>query len=379
MSVYINEIAISLPNEPVGNEEIENVLGLVAGVPSRIKRIILRNNGITQRYYAIDKETGKITHSNAQLTLEAIEKLNAFKNQPDIDLLCSGTTSADLINPGHALQLQGSLKLPGIETMSANGICMSGMTALKYAYLNILSGDATKAVVTGSEVASSYIRSSFYTPENSQSELLEKKPQLSFNADFLRWMLSDGAGAAYVSNKPNAAGLSLKIHWIDMLSYAGEFDLCMYMGGIVDEAGSVKGWREFDSLKEAVEANCFAIKQNVDLLNEHIIPVSTVKSLKTIADKRVLNPKSVDWFLPHYSSQYFRQRLYQGMVEAGMEIPFDKWFTNLPQKGNTGSASIFIILEELLNSGKLRSGQKILCFVPESGRFSAAYMLLEVV
>ncbi|MEG5062087.1 hypothetical protein QUB33_00365 [Microcoleus sp. B3-A4] len=37
------------------------------------------------------------------------------------------------------------------------------------------------------------------------------------------------------------------------------------------------------------------------------------------------------------------------------------------------------MLEELLNSGKLQPGQKIFCFVPESGRFTTAYMMLTAV
>ena len=37
------------------------------------------------------------------------------------------------------------------------------------------------------------------------------------------------------------------------------------------------------------------------------------------------------------------------------------------------------MLEELFYSGKLRSGQKIFCFVPESGRYTTAYMMLSVV
>ena len=67
------------------------------------------------------------------------------------------------------------------------------------------------------------------------------------------------------------------------------------------------------------------------------------------------------------------------MENIGFAIAEDKWFTNLTTKGNTGAASIYIMLEELFHSGRLRSGEKILCFVPESGRFSTAFMLLTVV
>ncbi len=67
------------------------------------------------------------------------------------------------------------------------------------------------------------------------------------------------------------------------------------------------------------------------------------------------------------------------MAGIGFNVPYEKWFTNLADKGNTGSASIYVMLEELFHSGRLCSGEKILCYIPESGRFSVAYMLLSVV
>ena len=87
----------------------------------------------------------------------------------------------------------------------------------------------------------------------------------------------------------------------------------------------------------------------------------------------------MDWFLPHYSSDYFRDKVFKAMEDIGFTIPYERWFTNLAYKGNTGSASIYVMLEELFHSGKLKEGQKLLCFIPESGRFSVAYMLLTVV
>ena len=83
--------------------------------------------------------------------------------------------------------------------------------------------------------------------------------------------------------------------------------------------------------------------------------------------------------MPHYSSGYFREPLYQGLLNVDFEIPFERWFTNLSTKGNTGSASIFIMLDELFNSNDLQQGHKLLCYIPESGRFSSAFMQLTVV
>ena len=92
-----------------------------------------------------------------------------------------------------------------------------------------------------------------------------------------------------------------------------------------------------------------------------------------------LRPEQVDWFLPHYSSAYFRDRFHDRMVEVGFEIPYERWFSNLSTTGNTGAAAIYIILEEFFRSGRPSPGQRILCFVPESGRFSHCYMMLTVV
>jgi 3-oxoacyl-[acyl-carrier-protein] synthase-3 len=92
-----------------------------------------------------------------------------------------------------------------------------------------------------------------------------------------------------------------------------------------------------------------------------------------------LKPQDVTWFLPHYSSEYFRGRLKAQMVEHGFDIPYERWFTNLTTKGNIGSAAIYTILEDLFYSGKLKKGDRLLCYIPESSRFSIYYMHLTVV
>ena len=67
------------------------------------------------------------------------------------------------------------------------------------------------------------------------------------------------------------------------------------------------------------------------------------------------------------------------MKKYGVELPQEKWFVNLSSVGNMGAASIFIAIEELMNSGKLKKGQKIAITVPESARFSYANALFTVV
>ena len=379
MNAYITDIAAFLPNAPVDNQKMEQVLGMVQQTPSRTRSIILRNNKIKERYYALDPETGRSTHTNAQLAAEAVRRLRPYEgfSVEQIECLCCGTSSPDQLMPGHGLMVHGELATPPCEVNSMAGICLSGVSALKYAALNVAAGLASNAVATGSELASTFMRAGLFNAVSEErADQLEAFPGISFDADFLRWMLSDGAGAAFVSATPSPERISLKIEWIEHLSFAGQMETCMYSGALKNGDGSVTGWR---SLTGAANAESFLIKQDVKLLNREIIVTAVDRTIPAIVAKHGISPEQVDWFLPHYSSDYFRQPLRDRMEETGFGIPEERWFTNLTYKGNTGSASIYIILEELFHSGRLKRGEKILCMIPESGRFSMAYMLLTVV
>src|ERR1700759_1468682 len=195
--VYITKTATYFPNEPISNEEMEEFLGLINKSPSKSKRIVLRNNGIKNRFYALDKQ-GKSTHTNAEMTAQAIRTM--LDNDPEkikeIDLLVCGTSSPDQIMPSHAVMVHGELpEAESIEVVSPSGVCCAGMHALKYAYMSVKSGEAHKAVATGSERFSASLVANVFEEEAQKLVELDKNPFISFDKEFLRWMLSDGASA----------------------------------------------------------------------------------------------------------------------------------------------------------------------------------------
>ena len=381
MTVYITDVAMFLPNAAVGNEQMEEILGKINQLPSRTRRMILRNNKIEQRYYAIDPATGATTHSNAQLTAAAIRRLQPYPGfTPDqIECLSCGTSSPDQLMPGHASMVHGELGGVPLEAVSTIGVCLAGISALKYAWMSVASGQSRNAVATGSELASTFMRAAQMKKIPAEKLVeLEKDLSLTFEEDFLRWMLSDGAGAAYLQDQPAPDGISLRIDWIDIHSFANELDVCMYAGANKLANGSLKGWRDYDK-NAALAEGVFNIKQDVKLLNAEIINTSAQRTIPRVVARCGLRADQVDWFLPHYSSNYFRQPLMNGLRAAGMDIPEQRWFSNLATKGNTGAASFYIMLEELFKSGQFKQGDRILAYIPESGRFSISYLHLTVV
>jgi 3-oxoacyl-[acyl-carrier-protein] synthase-3 len=129
--VFINRISAFLPHAPVDNEQMEARLGLVGGKPSRARKLILRSNGIQQRHYVIDPQTGAPSMNNAQVSAAAIRGLlgGDFRLE-DLDCLVAGSASPDQVMPGHAVMVQGELGNPPCEVVSTAGICLCGMTAL---------------------------------------------------------------------------------------------------------------------------------------------------------------------------------------------------------------------------------------------------------
>ena len=375
VDVFITKTAAFLPLAPVSNDEIENVLGMVGGKPSRARRIVLRSNGIQSRHYAIDPQTGKIVYTNAKLTSMAIQGLQLVG---DVDCLVTGTSIADQIMPNHGVMVHGELGWGPLQVISTTGICLSGITALKYAWLSVKAGDSQRAVATGSELASPMLLAKHFAAESEhQVRELNQRPEISFEKEFLRWMLSDGAGAMLLEPTPSAP-LSLRVDWIELSSAAHELPVCMYAGAEKNDDQSLTGWLHYPADAWG-EKSIFAIKQDVRLLDQHIANATFVVPLKRIITKYNLKANAIDWFLPHMSSLYFAATMEASLTEMGLPIPRARWFFNLEQKGNTGSASPYIMLDELFRSGRIKKGQKLLMFIPESGRFSSGFVYMEAV
>ena len=122
-NVYITRTSSFFPNQPVHNEEMEDFIGKIGGLPSRVRPIILRQNGIKTRYYALDRNQ-QITHTNAQMASMAINKLfQSEKEKEYIEVLTCGTSTPDQLLPSHASMVQGEAFKHPMEIYSLSGVC----------------------------------------------------------------------------------------------------------------------------------------------------------------------------------------------------------------------------------------------------------------
>ena len=356
---YITSTGSYLPGEPVDNENIEQYLGRMIG-EGRVRRKILNANGIQIRYYALDKKQNA-THSLYELAAKAVKDcLPLDQNSLNIDYLSAGTTHAPLLAPGLSSLLHDQLSKDGVishalEINSNSGICSSGAQALVNAARAVKSGDAHGAICVGVEQSSIGLRSKAFRATYDISAIVrDVRSSKWFMSVFLRFMLSDGAGAFLLEAQPKEQGLSLKVNWTYSRSFANEAPLCMQL-----------------------QSSPMILSQDIKILAKYMAPLSK-KVVEGALCEHGETLENYTMVLPHMSSYYFERSVKKILAELSpnREVPY---WTNLRTAGNTGAASIFIMLDEYMKTQPVAAGDQLLLFVPESGQFNYVLISLTVV
>jgi 3-oxoacyl-[acyl-carrier-protein] synthase-3 len=215
MTAYITALGRFLPGEPVPNDEIEQYIGVVGRATSNLREQTLASAGIKVRYYAIDKRQQTV-YTNCQMAAEAVRAAVARSEigLDDLELIAAGSTIPDLIAPGMASMIHGELGNGPCEIVSTHGVCNSGMMALKNAYLQVNVGEKRNTVAVACENPTR----SFKSGRLAGVRPVDDDGSLALEMAFLRYMLSDGAGAAVVQDRPAVNGISLRIDWLTLTS-----------------------------------------------------------------------------------------------------------------------------------------------------------------
>jgi 3-oxoacyl-[acyl-carrier-protein] synthase III len=374
--VFITGSGAHLPGAPVDNAAIDRFIAPLNRTSNAMRRRILAENGIHTRHYAID-ETGTTVISTAAMAAAAIHdclgSASGAALPPDISLLCTASSGGDLVLPGLANMVQGELCAAPITTASFHGVCAASMAALHHAALAVQAGEHAQALVAASELPSRLFKRSRFGPVGYDAD---------FDAHFLRWMLSDGAGALRLSNATCAgsgdAHPVLRLRWVHQRSFSGDYPVCMQLGTTASgQAGGQPGWLDYPSFSEADAAGALLLRQNIRLLPQ--LFDLAIHEYVRLVEQGLVHSSTVDHFLCHYSSQRFAPVVADCLDRAHLTIAPERWYSNLAWRGNTGCASILIMLRDFLRERRVEPGETILLFVPESGRFTVAFALLEVV
>jgi 3-oxoacyl-[acyl-carrier-protein] synthase-3 len=304
--VVIQGVGGYLPSRVVTNAE------LVKGFPELTDQYVYEVTGIRQRRWADDDE--RPSGMAFKASLEAIR--NSGLDTRDIDAIIVATTTPDMAIPSTAAILQERLSLPMVPAFDLNAACSGWLYAVANARGMILSGLARHVLTVGVEM---------------QSRLLDAADR---NAYFL---FGDGAGAAIIS--AGATG-----HRIRHVQIGGD-SRGIHMArreapGYLLPNGHGDPWIRIDGhamFRFATESFSSLIRDAVS--------------------QSGWKPDDTRWVIPHQANG----RILKAAAKRS-GIPFDRFFVNMENIGNTSSASIPLALTDVQRS--LRPDDKlVLCSV----------------
>ncbi len=303
MSIRILGTGSALPHRAVTNEEITELV-------DTSDEWIRERTGIAGRHVS----TGETVASLAASACDSALK-NAQKSADEVELLLVATCSPEDVAPCAACQVQKEIGAGNAVAFDLNAACAGFLFALHTAWAYVESGIYRNALVAGSEVLSKLVNW-----EDRSTCIL----------------FGDGAGAVFVEKSEEGGILGFVQHSDgkkgEVLSGVGRpLENPWFHMNLTGNYLSMDG-REIFS---------FAVRQ---------IP----KTIEEALWKAGIAVGDVDLFLLHQANR----RIIEG-ISKRLGVDMARFPMNLERVGNTSSASIPLLLDELNRKGELKHGMRL--------------------
>lgn len=258
---------------------------------------IQERTGIIRRHIIENDTTVSMAVEAAQRALE-----NAKMEAGEIDLLLVSTVSSNVVLPSTACEVQKEIGAANAACFDINAACTGFLFALNTAIAYMESGIVKKALLIGAESLSSLV------------DWSDRGTAILFG---------DGAGAVVLEAEK------------------GSFPpMVMHSNGEKGYALEMNSGEDHIHM-DGQEVFKFAVRQ---------VP----KVIEELMNKYHLTSQDVDYFILHQANK----RIVEG-VASRLKVDISRFPMNLMEYGNTSSASIPILLDELNRNGTLQKGMKL--------------------
>ena len=292
-----------LPKRIVPNSEFEKTL-------NTSNDWIITRSGIRQRHFSNEDET---TSKMAILAgKQAIEDANIEVS--DLDAIILATSTADLTFPSAATMVQAGLGMRHGFAYDVQAVCAGFIFALSTANAQIVSGQANRILVIGSETFSNL---------------------MDWNDRSTCVLFGDGAGAVVLEGQnSNGTKEDRGILSVDLNSDGSYQDILYVDGGVSKKTTGYLRMEGKEVFKHAVD--------------------KLAKTSEKAMEKAGIKSDEVDWVVPHQANI----RIIQGTARK-MGIPDEKVIKTVQNHGNTSAASIPLALSVASMSGQIRKNDLI--------------------
>jgi 3-oxoacyl-[acyl-carrier-protein] synthase III len=272
---------------------------------------IRSRTGISQRHVAAEGETTTDLAEHASRRAMIAAGVSAA----DIDLICVGTTTPDLVFPNVGTLLQDRLGIHGCPAFSMEAACTGFVYALSVADKFVRLGESKCALVVGAETLTRII---------------------DWNDRGTCVLFADGAGAVILEPSTEAGILSTRLH-----SDGKYKDLLTYPDGVS------KGFKLVREGKASVQ-----MKGN----EVYKVAVNTLGQLVTeTLSANNIDKSELDWLIPHQANI----RIIEAIAKR-LNLPMERVIVTIDTQGNTSAASVPLALDTGIRDGRVKRGQLLL-------------------
>ena len=293
-----------LPEQILTNADLEKIVDTT-------DEWIRTRTGIERRHVVAEGET--TTDLAEQAARNAMEA--AGVSPQDIDLICVGTTTPDLVFPNVGTLLQDRLGIRGCPAFSLEAACASFLYALSVADKFVRLGESKCALVIGADTL---------------TRIIDWKDRATCV------LFADGAGAVILKPCADPGIISTHLH------ADGRYkDLLQYPDGVS------RGFKLVRAGKAGV-----LMKGN----EVYKIAVNTLGHLvtETLAANG-FNKDQLDWLIPHQANL----RIIEAIAKR-LDLPMERVIVTIKDQGNTSAASVPLALDTGVRDGRVKRGQLLL-------------------
>jgi 3-oxoacyl-[acyl-carrier-protein] synthase III len=324
-----------LPGRPYTNDDLSRVM-------DTSDEWIQKRTGIRQRHYCPDGQgVSDLALPAARQALEA-----AGRAAEDIDYVLFNTMTPDHMFPGSAPLLAEKLGCAGVPALDLRTQCAAMLYSFQVADALLTSGAARTLLIVGAEAHAGFMP---WRDWDILEGSTDRKPSVenwerATRHRSLAIIFGDGAGALVVqrSDRPGEGLLAVDLHADGR-----------HAGSLHIPAGFRS--RPFISQATVDEDLWIPRMQGRELFRQAVtlLPRSVERSCAAAK----LRLDQIDWFIAHQANDRIN-----AAVRERLGVPADKVPSNIARYGNTSTATIPILMDEMRRDGRLRPGQ-LVCFL----------------
>lgn len=349
-----------LPGAPVTIDQVDYFLGELTNAPVKIRKWLKRMKLLMKEmleveyyHFAIDPKTREFTEDNVTMSEKCARKAleMAGLHPGNLELIIYGSAHQDQM-PTASVRIQEALGIDRCGELSIHANCTSAYKGVLLAHDLLRTGRYRNALIISSSISSSELRAEYY-----HQELLKKEEV------FLRYFLSDGAGAIVLqAEEKMTGGFYLENSYMESI------------GG--NKPASMLNHRPAYWINPRVEyeQGLHHLSQmfNEQLRSHFHEEEGSVfyQGLKRMLSRYPIDLQKIRFFQVNFPSRHISEIVLEECENLG--IPKSAFYSRMASMGYVGPPMVFICLDKIMREEEMMKGDLVLSFVTEVSKFMQA-------